>query len=40
MLTLLNGAPDEYEDPLKDVECVAVSLSFGRLMLTMFNDDV
>ncbi len=25
MLTLLNGAPDEYEDPLKDVECVAVS---------------
>ena len=25
MLTLLNGAPDEYEDPFKDVECVAVS---------------
>ncbi len=29
MLTLLNDAPDEYEDPLKDVECVAVRAPLG-----------
>ena len=38
MLTFLNGASVEYEDPLDDKKCNAVLESFSWLLSTMLND--